>query len=451
MAPLHKQAGPRVGVALGGGGVRGLAHVLVFEALDELGCRPTVLAGTSMGAVIRLRSPVLPQQSLTRSVTCRIWVRMRLLPACVLVCALSGLHLAHGATGQATSATAASSATASYDLPGDQVDVFSRGRGPCHTYRIPALVKTSSGTLLAFCEGRRNSAADHGDVDILVKRSRDGGRTWGEFSVVHHEDGGITIGNPVPVFDRDTGQVWLAFCRNNRRVFVTSSADEGGTWTLPREITQSVKPAHWGGWYATGPGHGIQLRSGRLTVPANHGETELQPKGSTAIHVVYSDDHGDTWKVGKASEAGANEVTMAERSDGTVYMNARNNRDTSGTANYRAWTVSHDGGISWGPVAHDPVLVDPVCQGSVLASRDSAGHLVFLFSNPASLRRQRMTVRLSMDEGRTWPKSMLLYEGPAAYSDLVELGDGWYGCLYERDGYRHLTFARFPLDWIGGR
>jgi sialidase-1 len=165
-------------------------------------------------------------------------------------------------------------------------------------------------------------------------------------------------------------------------------------------------------------------------------------KRATAVHALYSDDHGATWKAGTAAEPGTNEVTMAERSDGTLYMNARSYHGLG----CRAYAVSEDGAVHWGPVRHDRVLIEPICQAGLLASFDASGNSVFLFSNPAAVRRERMTVRMSRDEGRTWPRSMVLYEGSAAYSDLVDIDDGWYGCLYERDGYDHLTFASFRLS-----
>ncbi|MFW6163662.1 MAG: sialidase family protein, partial [Planctomycetota bacterium] len=177
------------------------------------------------------------------------------------------------------------------------IDVYVGGRDGYHTYRIPALLATPEGTLLAFCEGRKDNARDHGDIDLMLKRSRDGGRTWGPQQVVYEEGGGakITIGNPCPVVDEATGVIWLAFCRDNDDVLVTSSRDDGRTWATPTEITAAAKKRAWS-WYATGPGVGIQLRrgphKGRLVIPCDHrieGETR-----NYHSHVIFSDDHGKT-------------------------------------------------------------------------------------------------------------------------------------------------------------
>ncbi|HEO70031.1 MAG TPA: exo-alpha-sialidase, partial [Candidatus Hydrogenedentes bacterium] len=130
------------------------------------------------------------------------------------------------------------SASAAGDAP-EKTDVFISGTEDYHTFRIPAVVLTRERTLLAFCEGRKKSRSDAGDIDLVLRRSTDGGRTWGNLDVVHEEGGNaeITVGNPCPVVDRDTGVVWLPFCRNNQRAFVTHSKDGGRTWAEPVEIT----------------------------------------------------------------------------------------------------------------------------------------------------------------------------------------------------------------------
>ncbi|MFN4260963.1 MAG: exo-alpha-sialidase, partial [Gemmataceae bacterium] len=156
-----------------------------------------------------------------------------------------------------------------------QIDVYHSGKEGYHTFRIPALLMTQKGTLLAFCEGRKTSRADHGDIDLVLKRSSDGGQTWTPLQLVYEEGdtAKITIGNPCPVQDRETGVIWLPFTRDNDDVFVTHSRDDGQTWSEPVKITSAVKKSDWS-WYATGPGVGIQMRTGphagRLIIPCDH-------------------------------------------------------------------------------------------------------------------------------------------------------------------------------------
>lgn len=318
-----------------------------------------------------------------------------------------------------------------HPMPGEQVDVFSRGSGGYHTYRIPAVELTRTGVLMAFCEGRKNSGSDSGKIDLLLKRSYDGGRTWGPQQVIHSESGDTTIGNPVPVHDRRTNITWLAFCRNNDRVFITKTHDNGATWDAPREITSTVKKDDWD-WYATGPGHGLITSTGRIVIPANHGSKS---------HVFYSDDGGTTWELGGTMPGYGNEVTAAETSDGRLYMNSRNRR----MAYSRLGSYSNDWGLTWGAPLLDLELPEPTCQGSVRGMTTDADEHLLLFSNPDSQRRERLTIRVSADDGGTWSDGLRIYEGSAAYSDLVSLGDGMVGCLYERDWYDHITFARVPL------
>lgn len=327
-------------------------------------------------------------------------------------------------------------------------DVFVSGKDGYHTYRIPAIVVTKKGTVLAFCEGRKTSRSDHGDVDLLVKRSLDGGRTWAKHQVIHEEGGTakVTIGNPCPVVDQSDGTVFLTFCRDNRRVFVTKSTDDGVAWSKPREITKAVKPSGWT-WYATGPGHGIQLRSGRLLIPCDH---RTKATGRTMFsHVFYSDDHGTTWKLGGLLAAKTDECMAVETANGSVYLNMRSYHDK----NRRAFSRSRDGGLTWSNVKLDDSLVEPVCQASVVRFSDTNRHDKnrVLFANPASVKRERMTVRISYDECRTWSAGRLIHAGPSAYSDLCVLPDMTVCCLYEAGkdtAYETITVARFNLEWL---
>lgn len=185
-------------------------------------------------------------------------------------------------------------------------DVFVSGADGYHTFRIPVVLATPAGDLLAFCEGRKSSRNDHGDIDLVLRRSADGGRTWGPLQVVYEEGGDAktTIGNPCPVVDRSTGTIWLPFCRNNDEVVITHSTDDGKTWSKPKSMTAQVKRPDWG-WYATGPGIGIQLETamhrGRLVIPCDHRE-RIDGNDIMFSHVFYSDDHGQTWKLGGSAD-----------------------------------------------------------------------------------------------------------------------------------------------------
>lgn len=352
---------------------------------------------------------------------------------------------------------------ASVLLPGadpalTSVEVFTAGQEGYHTYRIPAITQTAKGTLLAFCEGRKDSSRDWGNIDTLVKRSSDGGRTWSK-AITVADFGPDTIGNPAPVLDRRTKTVWLLLTRNpgdvreknispgisgaTRTVWVTFSKDDGLTWAKPVDITAAVKQPEWT-WYATGPVNGIQLRNGRLVVPCDHVRGDVSHRYS---HIVYSDDHGKTWKLGGSAGPDCNESTVAELADGSLMLNMR----TYAGKNRRAVSISRDGGLTWSAPALDDALIEPVCQASLIALGKGKGRAL-LFSNPAAEQRVNMTVRLSRDEGKTWIASKTIHDGPAAYSNLIELKGNAAGLLYERGDasrYERITFARFPLAWIG--
>jgi sialidase-1 len=332
--------------------------------------------------------------------------------------------------------------------PFGQVDVFTSGTEGYHTYRIPGIVLSSEETLLAFCEGRKTSRRDHGDLDLVLRRSTDGGKTWGPMQLVYEEGGTaeITIGNPCPVVDRATGTIWLPFCRNNDRVFLTESTDDGRTWAPPVEITQHVKKPEWG-WYATGPGHGIQHSSGRLLIPCDcrdaKGSGDWGKRGRSLV--FYSDDHGRSWHLGGVTDPGMNECEVVERADGSLLLSMRQYLGPK----QRAFATSTDGGLSWSEPKHHPEVYCPVCQSSILRyTLPPEEKNRILYSGPGGPGRSHMTVRLSYDEGETWPVAKVIHEGSAAYSDLVALPDGTIGCLYERDDYGKITFARFTLAWL---
>ena len=342
-----------------------------------------------------------------------------------------------------------------------QQAVWQSGKEGYHTYRIPALVVTAKGTLLAFCEGRKKGSHDTGDIDLLMKRSMDNGSTWSPAQTIW-DDGDNTCGNPCPILDRSTGVIWLLMTwndgrdreseiiaqtsRDTRRVFVTFSSDDGITWVRPREITADVKQADWT-WYATGPGAGLQKEkvpfSGRLIVPCDHIEKDSKHHYS---HVVYSDDHGATWRLGgRTAQAFVNECQVAELEDGRLLLNMRN---YDRTRKQRQIAFSHDGGESWTDQRFQSELIEPICQASMRRYRwPQAGEKgLLLFANPASdSSRVAMTIKASQDDGKTWTVFRVLHAGPSAYSDLAVLSDGRIACLFEagsKKPYETITLAR---------
>ena len=353
---------------------------------------------------------------------------------------------------------------------------FRAGREGYASYRIPAVVATAKGTLLAFCEGRVKSASDYGHIDIVLKRSTDGGLTWRPLKVA--ADNGVQLaGNPAPVV-LDTGRILLVHVRSaasasedsllrgkvkdadGRRVWVRHSDDDGVTWSSPREITGQVKKAGWR-WYATTPGHAIQLSTGRVVVPANH---TLPPTGTdlgneakyNSGHCLLSDDRGETWSIGYVDEntdgyINVNETTAAELPDGRVYFNTRNDTGSSRPPSLcpgnRADAHSQDGGRTLHTRFRPQAGLDgPVCEGSLLQLRDPD---VLLFSGPAyPSARALMTIRASVDGGRTWRPVHTVDGLPAAYSDLVRIDGPTVGLLYETGdfgAYERIVFRRVPV------
>lgn len=324
---------------------------------------------------------------------------------------------------------------------------FAGGKDGYHTYRIPALAVTAKGAVLAFCEGRKNPWGDSGDIDLLVKRSTDHGKTWSAQQVIW-DDGANCCGNPCAVVDKETGTIFLLSTWNRgddhegaiiartskdtRRVFVMQSNDEGITWSKPTEITATTKKPDWT-WYATGPGSGIRIENGphqgRLVIPCDHIEAETKHYYS---HIIFSDDHGKTWQLGgRTPQHQVNECEVVELTGGRLMLNMRNYNRATRT---RQTAISEDGGLTWRDQNHDAALIEPICQAGIERLRWPQGDKpgVIIFSNPANTGgRVNLTVRASMDDAKTWPLSKVLWAGPSGYSDLAALPNGQIACLYE--------------------
>ena len=341
------------------------------------------------------------------------------------------------------------SVTQSHELFAQQLNyLYKNGEDGYKCFRIPSLITTTKGVLLAFAEGRKNNCGDAGDIDLVLKRSEDGGKTWSKLQIVW-DDTTNTCGNPAPVVDQKTGNIVLVstwnlgsdhekdiidgVSKDTRRVFVLSSTDDGKTWSGATEITKNVKKENWT-WYATGPGRGIQLskgkHKGRFVIPSNHVVAETKKNYS---HVIYSDDLGVNWKLGGiTAQDSVNESTVAELSNGRLMLNMRN----ASKKRNRQIAISKNSGKSWSAIYPDTTLIEPVCEGNLIQYKFPGKKECLVFSNPASTTsRTQMTVRISYDNGKTWPLKKPVHEGPTAYSCLTVLPNGNLGFFYEA-GYQ---------------
>jgi sialidase-1 len=362
----------------------------------------------------------------------------------------------------------------------DVQDLFTAGDGGYAFYRIPALAVTQRGVLVACAEARKDGAGDWGSIDVLMRRSSDAGRTWDApkkvmalpAGVVRNpaaeaqklgKPGEFAVHNPVLLADR-AGGLTVIVGVEYARVFALKSTDDGVTFGAPVEITSVFeefrKDYDWK-VVAAGPGHGIQLANGRLVVSAwlstGTGAGAHRP---SCVATIVSDDAGRTWKRGEivVKDPGLknpSEATLVELESGAVMINVRHEQDER----LRAVSTSKDGASGWTPVKLDSWLPETVCHSSLLrlTKFTSGGKSRLLFShphNPGRAERKNLTVKLSTDEGRTWPVYRVIEAGPAGYSDLALGLDGMIYCLFEKgsDAFkpRTISLARFNLEWVSG-
>ncbi len=366
----------------------------------------------------------------------------------------------------------------------NKVSVFTSGAEGHKSYRIPAIIQLPGGELLVFAEGRVNGASDFGDVNIVMKRSTDQGKTWSAISTIVDYDK-LQAGNPAPVVDLldpnyPKGRIFLFYNTGNnhedqvrkgngiREVWYKTSEDGGETWSAPTNITlqvhkpkqPSVNPAYsfsedWR-HYANTPGHALQLTqkpySGRIYVASNHSEgISEKPNEDYFAHGFYTDDHGMTFHLSEnVSFPGSNESTAAELSGGKLLMNARNQK---GDIKARIVAISKNGGEKWDTVYFDQNLPDPVCEGSILNLGMKNRKQILAFCNAANTQqRNNLTLRISYDEGKFWPLSFPVDQDPTkgessftAYSDIVKIDTKTIGTVYERDNYSQIVFK--AIKW----
>jgi len=358
------------------------------------------------------------------------------------------------------------------------VPVFVSGTEGHKSYRIPAIISLGNGELLAFCEGRVHGAGDFGDINIVMKRSNDKGKTWSALQYVAEFDT-LQAGNPAPVVDLTDplypqGRIFLFYNTGNdhegevrkgkgyKQVWYKTSSDGGHTWSDAIDITTQVhrpsqpqvKPAYnfpedWR-TYANTPGHAMQFLSGkykgRIFVAANHSAGPPQKQGMDYdAHGFYTDDHGKTFRLGESIKVpGSNESMAVELSNSRLMMNSRNQK---GDIKARIVSISSDGGATWDTSYFDNNLPDPVCQGSILDVGKKNGKNILAFCNAADTKqRNNLTLRISFDDGRTWKKSFLVYtnDNPkdnAAYSDIIKLSRNEIGVFFEKDNYSQIVFT----------
>ena len=366
----------------------------------------------------------------------------------------------------------------------EKIPVFTSGQEGHATYRIPAIIQVPNGDLLAFAEGRVKGSADFGDINLVLKRSSDRGKSWSSLETLVDYDS-LQAGNPAPVVDlldpaHPQGVVYLFYNTGNnheyqvrlnqgiREIWVIKSYDLGATWIAPENITAQVhrpnhpaaNPAytHTADWrhYANTPGHALQISEGRykgrLYVAANHSVGDPQERfREYRAHGFYSDDHGKSYQLSESlTFPGSNESTAAPLSQDRLLMSVRNQE---GTVRQRILAYSSDGGVTWEEEYFEPQLPDPVCQGSLLALGTENGKTWLAHSNASDPKdRNHLTVKISRDEGRTWNRSIPIDSTAdstktswTAYSDLVLLDPDTLGILYERDNYQEIVFYTF--DW----
>lgn len=365
----------------------------------------------------------------------------------------------------------------------EKTSLFRARTGGYELYRIPGIVVTQKGTVLTYCEARKSASGDWGAIDVLMRRSTDGGRTWSlarkivsppkkaqknPAAIAQNlgKPGEVTVNNPVAIVDRKIGVIHFLYCIEYARCYYMRSDDDGLTFSKSVDITptfDAFRSEYDWKVLATGPGHGIQLDNGRLLVPVwlstGTGGHAHRP---SCVSTIFSDDQGKTWQrgeivVGHPTLTNPSETVAVQLVDGRVMLNIRH----ESTPHFRAVAFSNDGVSGWSKLKFDRALPEPICMGSIvrLTKTPEDERNCILFANPHNpdgRQRKNLTIKLSYDEGRTWPVAKVLEPGISGYSDLAVGPQGTIFCFYEDSAVgnhyqtKQLTLARFTLEWILG-
>lgn len=365
------------------------------------------------------------------------------------------------------------------------------GQDNTDTYRIPGLVTTNKGTLVAVYDNRYNNSKDlQEDIDIGMSRSTDGGQSWQQMKVIMDmgEYGGRSqrlngIGDPCVLYDHKTNTIWVAALwmsgsapdqmlwwaskpgmqpEETGQFILVKSTDDGLTWSQPINITSQIKDPAWQ-LLLQGPGRGITMIDGTLVFPAQF-KTDLGTKAldggqyTCLSTIVYSNDEGKSWQIGSGAKSNTTEAQVVELTDGSLMLNMRDdrNRKDKGATNGRAVSVTTDLGKTWNiHPSSNSALPEPNCMASIISANvkiNGRMQQVLFFSNPNNKNaRTNMTIKASLDGGLTWPDAYQTELNSAdgyGYSCMTMVDENTIGILYE--GTKDLYFQKIKVSDLFG-